>query len=332
MRTQTGFLYESFSQDGANWTTARPSRFHASSSPAALDRLADGRILLFWNNCEMPPRHEGVGVYGGRDALHAAVSADDGKTWNGFREVYRDPHRNETPPRSGDRGTAYPAVTIGTDGEIMLVTGQGNRRTTILVDPDWLTEKQQADDFSTGLGAWHVWKHFGPASGFWRDRCVGPRLVAHPTQANASVLFIRRPDSRDADCASWNFSGRDKGRLELRVFPKRGFAGMDVSLNDRFFNPGDERGESDAVFRLQIPADGQLTKTISLAVDAWSTLSFQWDLSEATCKVQVNGHRSLVLPRQGDAFGGVSYLRLRSRANGRDKAGCLVESVRVAAD
>ncbi len=201
MRTQTGFLYESFSEDGANWTTAQPSRFHASSSPAALDRLPDGRIIVFWNDCEMPPRHEGAGVYGGRDALHAAVSADEGKTWHGFREVYRDPHRNETPPRHGDRGTAYPTVAIGTAGEVVLVTGQGNRRTTILVDPDWLTELEQADDFSRGPGEWHVWKPFGPATGFWRDRCVGPRLVDHPTKPHAPVLLIRRPDTRDADCA-----------------------------------------------------------------------------------------------------------------------------------
>lgn len=329
MRTQTGFLYESFSDDGVNWTAAAPSRFHSSSSPAALARLPDGRIILFWNNCEMPPRHEGAGVYGGRDALHAAVSSDEGRSWRGFREVYRDPYRNDSPPRSGDRGTAYPVAAVGTTGEVVLVAGQGNRKTTLLVDPDWLVETEQADDFSSGLDDWHVWKHFGPASGFWRDRCVGPRLVEHPTKSNARVLHVRRPDERDADCATWNFAGRDGGRLELRMLPKRGSAGVDVCLNDRFFNPGDERGESKAVFRLTIPAGGQLAENTALETDAWSTLTFRWDLSRQTCDVQLDGQPLCVLPQQHEAFGGVSYLRIRSRAKDPDEAGSLIESVRV---
>ena len=329
MRTQTGFLYESFSGDGDCWTAARPSRFHSSSSPAALARLPDERLVLFWNNCEMPPRYQGMGVYGGRDALHAAVSDDDGHSWQGFREVYRDPFRNDSPPRHGDRGTAYPAAAVDKSGHVVLVTGQGNRRTMILVDPDWLTEQEQADDFSAGLDHWHVWKHFGPASGFWRDRCTGPRLIAHPTKPTASALHLRRPAERDADCASWNFAGREQGRLDVRLLPQREFAGIDICLNDRFFNPSDQRGETEAVFRLTVPADGQLPADVALKADTWSTLSFRWDLASRTCQVAVNGRHGFVLPQQTAAFGGVSYLRLRSRAEAIDEAGCLIESVHV---
>ncbi|REK17962.1 MAG: exo-alpha-sialidase [Planctomycetota bacterium] len=331
MRTQTGFLYESFSEDGVNWTAAEPSPFHSSTSPAALDRLPDGRIVLVWNNCEMPPRHEGAGVYGGRDALHAALSADEGKTWHGFREVYRDPYRNDSPPPSGDRGTAYPQLAVGPDGEIVLVTGQGNRKTMILVDPDWLLEQDQADDFSQGLEAWHVWKPFGPATGYWRDRCEGPVLVEHPTRAGALALHVRRPDQREADCASWNFAGRDAGCLDLRILPRPGSAGIDVCLNDRFFNPSDERGESEAVFRLTIPPSGKLGET-TLPADQWSTLQLQWDLTNRRCEVALNGQPAGVIAQQSDAFGGVSYLRLRSRADSPDAAGYLIDSVRVSGE
>ncbi len=329
MRSQTGFLYESHSDNGVNWIAARPAPFHASTAPAALDRLGDGRIIVCWNNCEMPPRYQGAGVYGGRDALHAAVSADEGRSWQGFREVYRDPYRNDSPPHQGDRGTAYPQITVGKSGQIVLVTGQGNRRTTILLDPDWLTEMEQTDDFSAGLVNWHVWKPFGPASGFWRDRCVGAQLIDHPTKPGASVLHVRRPDEKDPDCASWNFAGCDQGRLDVRIFPKSGFAGVDLCLNDRFFNPADDRGESDAVFRLQIPASGKLTEESSLETGVWSTLSFQWDLSNRSCQVSIDGKREFTLPQHGDAFGGVSYLRIRSGAETPDRAGCLVESVAV---
>ncbi|NLX95437.1 MAG: exo-alpha-sialidase [Rhodopirellula sp.] len=120
MRTQTGFLYESFSADqGKTWSEAQPSRFVSSSSPPMLWRMPDGRIIILWNNCESPPAHEGAGVYVNRDALHAAVSDDEGRTWRGFREVYRDPHENETPPDT-DRGSAYPTPPGKNKWDILL--------------------------------------------------------------------------------------------------------------------------------------------------------------------------------------------------------------------
>src|SRR5437867_12808604 len=76
----TGYLYEAFSRDGIHWGEPRPSPFYTSTGPAGLLRVPDGKILVFWNNCELPPRLDAVGVYGGRDALHAAVSEDEGRT------------------------------------------------------------------------------------------------------------------------------------------------------------------------------------------------------------------------------------------------------------
>lgn len=109
MRTQAGCLYESFSaDDGTTWTPAAPSRFPTSNSPANLLRHVDGRLVLTWNHCELLPRHAGESVYGGRDALHIAISDDDGRTWRGFHEIYLDHRRNDNPAARGDRGTAYP--------------------------------------------------------------------------------------------------------------------------------------------------------------------------------------------------------------------------------
>ena len=65
-------------------------------------------------------------------------------------------------------------------GDVILVTGQGNRRAMLVVAPEWLEQQSQADDFDAGLAAWHVWKPFGAAEGYWRDRTQGARLVAHP--------------------------------------------------------------------------------------------------------------------------------------------------------
>ena len=202
VRTQAGFLFESYSYDDEHWTELVPSRFHSSTSPAYLLRLSGSRIVLFWNNCEMPPRFEGDGVYGVRDQMHAAVSNDDGKTWLGFREVYLDPTRNNTPPKRGDRRTAYPHAAKIKNGNIAPVTGQGRgRRGLIIVDPGWLSETHREEDFSGGFDGWSVFKSFGPAQGWWRDRQQGPQLINHPSEQGSKVMNICRPDDKPGDGA-----------------------------------------------------------------------------------------------------------------------------------
>src|SRR5690606_36852241 len=134
MRTQTGYLYESFSSDrGETWTPAVASRFPSHNGPAALARMPDGRIELFCDNSAPVSKYDGRGVYGGRDALHAAVSIDDGCTWRGFREVYRDPHRNDIGEPRGDRGTGYPSASALPDGRALLFTGQMEGRRAMLL-------------------------------------------------------------------------------------------------------------------------------------------------------------------------------------------------------
>ena len=333
IRTQTGFLYESFSRDGANWSEARASQFFASNSPARLVRLPDGRIVLFWNNCQVPPRENGQGVYGGRDALHAAISEDEGKTWRGYREVYRDPLRNQTPPKTGDRGTAYPQAAATPEGRIVLVSGQGApRRRLILVDPDWLCQTHAEDDFSRGLGAWHVFKSFGPAFRFWRDRVQGAVLVSHPEKSGGKVLQVRRPDERPGDGAVWNFPAGRKGAVSLRLCLEAGFGGASVAMGDRFFDPTDDHGEKQAMFLFPIGADGRLPGGSQLHTGRWHNVEMAWDLGAGRCRVRVDGREAGMLVHQARTDAGLSYLRLRSTAGGIDRAGLLLEKVSVDID
>ena len=328
IRTQAGYLYESFSTDGVNWTEAKPSRFPSSNSPAFPLRLVDGRIVVFWNNCVMPPRVEGQGVYGGRDALHAAISDDEGKTWWGFREVYRDPTRNGSPPKTGDRGTAYPHATLTKEGKILLVSGQGeNRRRRFLIDPDWLKRTSVEASFEN-LDQWHVFKGFGPAARFWRDRTAGAQLVDHPDQPGSKALHIRRPDELDADGASWNFPAGNCGTLSLRVRIEKDFGGAQISLTDRFYDPCDDQGEQKAVWGLPIGADGRLSEGSQLVPGKWHTLELRWN-GEGACDVSLDGKPAAKLTARAPSDNGVSYLRLRSLAKAVDEAGFYVDSVQV---
>jgi hypothetical protein len=324
MRTQAGFLYESWSKDGAEWSPAVPSRFHVSTGPPGLLELADGRLVVFWNNCEMPPRLDGQGVYAGRDALHAAISDDGGKTWRGFREVYRDPHRNETPPHRGDRGTAYPFGTFDKSGHILVLSGQGTgRRNFLRFHPDWLTATTHEDDFSRGLEAWHVFKPFGPARGYWRDRTVGAHLIDHPTRPGAKALHVRRPDDKDPDGATWNFPLGWKGKLTVRLMLREGSAGGILALTDRFFDPTDDTGERLALFHLDLDPKGKLTP------GTWHTLTLRWNLTAGRCDVTLDDKPSTTLKQRHPTGNGLSYLRLHSTAREIDRVGFLVDLVRA---
>ncbi len=139
IRTNKGTFYESFSQDsGEKWTTPKPSKFVSSDSPAAFLRLKDGRIILFFN---MNQRWDNPNSYafGGREVLHAAITGDEGKTWKGFREVLREDSQ-KAGKEKGDRGTAYPSAVETSDGKVILVSGQGESKSIVLFDPDWLEE------------------------------------------------------------------------------------------------------------------------------------------------------------------------------------------------
>ena len=323
IRTEAGFLYESYSRDGAEWSPAQPSRFHSSHSPAFLLRMADGRIVNFWNNCETAPRVGKDGVYAGRDALHAAISAYDGKTWSGFREVYRDATRNGSPPKDGDRGTAYPSATATKDGKILLVSGQGaNRRRRFLIDPEWLMEKSQAENFEN-LDTWHLFKGIGKPVRYWRDRVQGPQLIAHPDKPGAKALRVCRPDENDADGAVWNFPAGTRGTLTLRLRAEKNFGGGQISLLNRMFDPCDDNGEKLATFALKLGGE------TAIAPGAWHTVELAWDTMKSTCAVRVDGQAAQTLPAEYPAPDGVSYLRLRSTADAVDTAGFLVESVSV---
>ncbi len=334
MRTQTGFLYESYSTDnGTNWTSAVASRFYSFNGPPLLKQLPNNRIFMVWNNSDNVPKYKGQVVYGGRDAIHAAVSDDYCKTWRGFREIHRDPLRNETPPKLGDRGTAYANSPIGMEDKIMLITGMGkNRRHIVRVDPEWLTAKHHESDFSKGLEDWAVFKQFGPVSHSWRDRVAGPQLVEHPSRKELKVLHVRRPDEKDGDGAVWNFPNGRSGKLTIRIMLNKDFKGGSIALTDRFFNPSDSHGERLAMFCLSISDKGQLGQGPSISFGQWHTLDFVWNLNNKISNVLADGKLVLTIKQRNETLNGLNYLRLRSTASVKDTAGYFIESVAVDID
>jgi hypothetical protein len=164
IRTNKGFLYESFSDNaGTTWSEPTESSFISSDSPASTVRLADGSIILLWNSNQ---RYDDKRSYaaGGREVLHAAISKDDGRTWKGFREIMTTIN-SKTPVVRGDRGTAYPSAVELPNGNILMVSGQGDDASLVMFNPRWLEEKQQNDT----LENLHQWTLHGsnPGDAVW---------------------------------------------------------------------------------------------------------------------------------------------------------------------
>jgi hypothetical protein len=330
MRNQTGKLLQAHSSNnGETWTANTPTNFYTTTGPTALQRLDDGRLMLFWNNGTMPARYNGSIWYAGRDALHAAISSDDGQTWHGFREIYLDPARNLN-PILGDSGTAYPFVAPTNDGRVLVITGQADAHTMLRIDPNWLDETSQSENFTgaNALDDWSVFKPFGDVVSVKRNRVQGPQLIDDPDPVVTNqVLQIRRPDTNDPDGAMWNFPMAKKGETQMRIKLQTGFAGGLVAFNDRFFNPTDTQGDSNAIFSLPITAAGALPSGTILQKNQWYNLQLNWDLATHQSTVLLDGVPVGTLSQLKQALPGASYLRLRSTAAAVDTAGFLIDDV-----
>lgn len=88
-RTNAGSQYVSYSRDGGDtWTPLGPSNIISPLSPASIERIpSTGDLLLVWNN------HEGVDAKyrGKRTPFHAAISKDEGRTWQNVKTLEDDP-------------------------------------------------------------------------------------------------------------------------------------------------------------------------------------------------------------------------------------------------
>jgi sialidase-1 len=85
VRTQLGEIFAAFSNDrGESWTKAEPWGVRSPESPATLRRIpTTGDLLLVWN-----PAHDAAASHGGkRTPLVAAVSTNEGRTWNAPRTL-----------------------------------------------------------------------------------------------------------------------------------------------------------------------------------------------------------------------------------------------------
>ena len=131
-RTDVGRQYEMYSEDGGDtWTPPQPSVFQAPCSPLSIKRIpSTGDLLAVWND------HSGrlapapaAKVWGespswGRTPLVAAISRDEGRTWECHKLLEMDPNH----------GFCYTAIHFTDDAVLLAYCCGGGKKSTVLQD------------------------------------------------------------------------------------------------------------------------------------------------------------------------------------------------------
>lgn len=349
---------------GENWSDGAPDRaFWQANTMPYLFRLSDGRLLFIWNNTAMLPTRDvseypeltggerggaWEAVFTNRDALHAAISDDDGRTWRGFREIALNDIRNacdyrelgNDPAQEHDKSVHQTQALELPGGKVMLAYGQNSSARRIMIfDPDWLLETSREEDFRTGLGGVSNHLYVRSLSGGWRgwaghcawNRMPGATLVRDPDtddppagekRSVREVLQLCRVDDPRLVSARqgvvWNFPAARKGEatVECRIVG----SGFRLTLADHWMNPCDETGPELSPFSYpvtsrEVPATG------------WRRVTVSWDCDAGAVTLSVDGKIIAAETFDEAPPSGPSYLHLQTLAETADAKGTFIRKL-----
>ena len=329
MRTAQDRHYQSFSTDGGEtWSEATPSPFYGTITMPTFHRLQDGRLLFFWcNTTPLPelPTATGVwdDVFTNRDAVHVAISEDDGQTWKGMRELLLNPERNKPVfgnTRSGEDKSVHQVQALEVKpGKVLVSVGQHREcRKLMLFDVNWLYQPTRSCDFSNGLADWSAFQYYkGIVGHCCYNRTEQSLLVEHPDQPGKHALCLRtQPNDsllQDNCGAVWNFPAARNGYAHIRFQLPKGASEIRLILNDRWFNPTDTVAAYEGIYVLPLTR-----KQLRVKDSGWHELYLHWGHNRPAT-FWVDGKRRGKLPLQHETEHGISYLHFLGGAEASDE-------------
>lgn len=342
---------------GETWSKPEESDvFWAANTMPLLFRLKDGRLLFVWNNTaplptrdlsEYPELSNGERsgkwetVFTNRDALHCAISEDDGRTWIGFREIALNEARNaadfrelgNSPAEEHDKSVHQTQALELEGGKVLLAFGQNSAaRRFVVFDPKWLYEKGREDDFRHGLGGVsnHLYvKSLSGGTRGWGGHCAwervpGALLTREPgTGAKTrreALQLCRVQDERlvsDRQGIVWNFPASRRGIV--RIVCRIDGAGFRLTLADHWMNPCDEVGPG------MCPVSCPVTLK-ETGAEKWVEVMVCWDLESGTASVSCDGRVFAEKKLTARPRFGFSYLHLQTLAEEGDARGTYFRS------
>lgn len=335
IRTSHDHHYQSFSTDGGlTWSKSSPSPFYGTITMPTIGRLHDGRLLFLWSNTTPLPEVNNTNgvwddVFTNRNAIHAAISADDGKTWTGFRELYLDPRRDAadfgTTP-GVDKSVHQSQFVEPGPNKVLVSLGQHPlHRAMLLFDADWLNEQSRFCDFSDGLAQWSVFNYYkGIVGHCGYNRTAGCSLK----DGKLNIQFIENDLLLTSQRgAVWNFPAFRKGRFTTSIRFNNLNSSAELLLNDRWFNPSDTVARHFAPFVISLNP-----KQLKIKDNKAHTLRVEWNLNDKKPQavVYVDNKKRMSIPLSNPSQHGLSYVHFLSDNRANDK-GYIVEWVKAEA-
>lgn len=151
IRAQTGFLWQSYSNDrGVTWSPAVESILPSSNAPATALRLRSGEIVVAWNN----HTHSNYA----RQSLLIGLTKD-GKTFQGLRELDYTDFTDD--PAASVPHVTYSYLAETKDGDIAVSYNKGNwsrhnRPSLARVSKGWILARDVTADLRDGRVGWHT--------------------------------------------------------------------------------------------------------------------------------------------------------------------------------
>ena len=356
IRSPHDCFYVSYSYDGGDtWSKPEPSTFYGTNTTAYLLRLSDGRLIAFWNNTsplpqpdydkQVPPVHDNVrrglgeNAFTNRDAAHAAISDDCGKTFSGYREFFLNPIRSNTDFRyigglamSNDKSVHQFQAYELPYGKVLVCLGQNVSARLLIFDINWLYETSAEENFvknalekiTTHTYVKSLSGHTAHIAGnghcAW-NRAPAAYLLPDPDGSLNEVLNISsHKDQRlynNIGGAVWNFPASKKGcvTVELKLSENKAV----FTLTDRWYNACDAYCRYLSPFSFEIDA-----KTIGTS---YVKISIEYDTENETASVFSNGNKILDAKAKFPAPTGISYLVMQCASEG-DSEGFYVKSLK----
>ena len=353
VRTTQDFHYEYRSYDhGETWEGPVPSPFHGTDTMPILYKMSDGRILHLWANAQpmaeldhnatFPPVDEDIkkgvweDVFTNRDINNLSISEDGARTWLHTRELWRNNARNRSDFRSvGGFNTLDKSVHQGEMlelpyGKLLICFGQHSAsRRAVILDPNWLYEKNETEDFRYGLElvSTHMFvkSNLGNFLGFSGhcayNRTHGALLIPDPDANYKEVLQIARMEDprlayqKQGAVRAFPSSRHGEVKVTVRVVG----SGIRLSLLDFWANPADENVGDFAPL--------SLTYSERTKEGCWDTLTLRFDTEAGKYTFLVNDEVREEGRIHTDLPLGLIYLHLQTLAESYDAEGTLIKLI-----